>query len=56
MSRISAGCGCVWCPCCRVVRGMDVVHTIEKAKVNKEDRPYEDIKILNITNLDHVDV
>ena len=36
----------------RVVKGMDVVVTIEKAKVNKGDRPYDDIKIMNITLLD----
>uniref|UniRef100_A0A7S3QTC1 peptidylprolyl isomerase n=1 Tax=Dunaliella tertiolecta TaxID=3047 RepID=A0A7S3QTC1_DUNTE len=40
----------------RVVKGMDVVHMIEKAKVNKEDRPYEDIKIVNMTAHDTVDV
>lgn len=32
----------------RVVRGMDVVHRIENAKVWKE-KPVEDIKIINIT-------
>lgn len=34
----------------RVVKGMDVVTAIEKAKTNpRTDRPLEDIKILNIT-------
>lgn len=36
----------------RVVRGMDVVRNIEKAKVNKESKPLEDVKVLNITVLD----
>lgn len=40
----------------RVVKGMDVVHMIEKAKVNKEDKPYEDIKIVNMTTHDTVDM
>ena len=35
---------------------MDVVQMIEKAKVNKEDKPYEDIKIMNLTPHDTVDV
>ncbi|CAI5981363.1 unnamed protein product [Closterium sp. NIES-65] len=33
----------------RVVKGMDVVQLIEKAKVDRNDKPYEDIKILNVT-------
>lgn len=33
----------------RVTKGMDVVHDIEKAKTVKDDKPAEDIKILNIT-------
>ena len=32
----------------RVTKGMDVVQVIEKAKCNNLDKPYEDIKILNI--------
>lgn len=33
----------------RVVKGMDVVQAIEKAKTNpRNDKPLEDIKILNI--------
>ena len=33
----------------RVVKGMDVVMAISKVKTNpKNDKPYEDIKILNI--------
>ncbi len=33
----------------RVVRGMDVVHIIEKAKADKNDKPYDEIKIVNMT-------
>ena len=33
----------------RVVAGMEVVSTIEAAKCNNNDRPFEDIKILNVT-------
>ncbi|GAX76906.1 hypothetical protein CEUSTIGMA_g4352.t1 [Chlamydomonas eustigma] len=36
----------------RVVKGMDVVLTLEKAKVDKNDKPFEDIKISSITVLD----
>ena len=36
----------------RVVRGMDVVRSIEKVKVNKDSKPLEDVKMLNITVLD----
>lgn len=36
----------------RVVKGMDVVHVIERVKVDKESKPAEDIKMLNITVLD----
>lgn len=32
----------------RVVKGMDVVHAIERTKTDKNDKPYEDIKIVNI--------
>ncbi len=32
----------------RVVKGADVVLNIEKAKTEKNDRPVEEIKILNI--------
>ncbi len=28
---------------------MDVVHTIEKAKTDRNDKPLQDIKITNIT-------
>lgn len=31
---------------------MDVVQAIEKAKVDKNDKPYEDIKMVNMTLLD----
>lgn len=35
----------------RVVKGMDVVQAIEKAKTNpRSDKPLEDIKIINIEN------
>ncbi|KAK6926636.1 Cyclophilin-type peptidyl-prolyl cis-trans isomerase domain [Dillenia turbinata] len=33
----------------RVVKGMDVVQSIEKVKTDKADKPYQDIKILNVT-------
>jgi len=32
----------------RVTKGMDVVHSIENVKTDKEDKPYDDVKILNI--------
>ncbi|TFK88196.1 peptidyl-prolyl cis-trans isomerase [Polyporus arcularius HHB13444] len=32
----------------RVLSGLEVVHAIENVKVNKVDKPYEDIKIINI--------
>lgn len=32
----------------RVLSGLEVVHAIESAKVNKVDKPFEDIKIVNI--------
>ncbi|KAF9046595.1 peptidyl-prolyl cis-trans isomerase [Panaeolus papilionaceus] len=32
----------------RVISGLEVVHTIENVKVNKLDKPFEDIKIINI--------
>lgn len=40
--------------CRSVVKGMDVVQLIEKTKVDKNDKPYEDIKILNLTLMDAV--
>ncbi|XP_065868079.1 peptidyl-prolyl cis-trans isomerase CYP71 isoform X1 [Euphorbia lathyris] len=33
----------------RVVKGMDVVQLIEKVKTDKGDKPYQDVKILNVT-------
>ncbi len=42
----------IFCLSCRVVKGMDVVMTIEKSKVDKNDKPFEDIKILSISVLD----
>ncbi|KAK6144231.1 hypothetical protein DH2020_021051 [Rehmannia glutinosa] len=33
----------------RVVKGMDVVQGIEKVKTDKGDKPYQDVKILNVT-------
>ncbi|KAJ0972686.1 hypothetical protein J5N97_020645 [Dioscorea zingiberensis] len=33
----------------RVVKGMDVVQAIEKVKTDKNDKPYQDVKILNVT-------
>eukprot|EP00959_Pyramimonas_sp_CCMP1952_P156193 3266665-Pyramimonas_sp.AAC.1 len=33
----------------RVAKGMDVVHTIEKVKTDKLDKPLQDVKILNIS-------
>ncbi|KAF8713087.1 Cyclophilin type peptidyl-prolyl cis-trans isomerase/CLD, partial [Rhizoctonia solani] len=32
----------------RVVHGLEVVHAIENVKVNKVDKPFEDIKIVNV--------
>ena len=32
----------------RVTAGMDVVHRIEKARTDKNEKPYDDIKILTI--------
>lgn len=32
----------------RVLSGLEVVHNIENVKTNKMDKPYEDIKIINI--------
>ncbi|KAK1275108.1 Peptidyl-prolyl cis-trans isomerase-like 2 [Acorus gramineus] len=33
----------------RVVKGMDVIQAIEKVKTDKADKPYQDVKILNVT-------
>ncbi|KAK3408173.1 hypothetical protein EUGRSUZ_J00463 [Eucalyptus grandis] len=33
----------------RVAKGMDVVQGIEKVKVDRADKPYQDVKILNVT-------
>ncbi|KAG6855549.1 hypothetical protein H0H87_001249 [Tephrocybe sp. NHM501043] len=32
----------------RVISGYEVIHTIENVKVSKTDKPYEDIKIVNV--------
>ncbi|EJC97808.1 peptidyl-prolyl cis-trans isomerase [Fomitiporia mediterranea MF3/22] len=32
----------------RVLRGLEVVHAIENVKTNKLDKPFEDIKIINV--------
>jgi peptidylprolyl isomerase domain and WD repeat-containing protein 1 len=32
----------------RVLSGLEVVHSIENVKANKVDKPYEDIKIVNV--------
>lgn len=32
----------------RVLSGLEVVHTIENVKVDKTDKPFEDIKIINV--------
>ena len=32
----------------RVLSGLEVVHSIENVKTNKTDKPFEDIKIINI--------
>ncbi|KAF8511591.1 peptidyl-prolyl cis-trans isomerase [Gautieria morchelliformis] len=32
----------------RVLQGLEVVHTIENVRTNKADKPYEDIKIINV--------
>jgi cyclophilin family peptidyl-prolyl cis-trans isomerase len=39
----------------RVVKGMDVVSIIEKAKTDRGDKPLEEIKILNVDVLDALD-
>jgi peptidylprolyl isomerase domain and WD repeat-containing protein 1 len=31
-----------------VLSGLEVVHAIENVRTNKADKPYEDIKIINI--------
>ena len=36
----------------RCVKGMDVVQMIENVKTNKDDKPFEDISIVNIRILD----
>jgi peptidylprolyl isomerase domain and WD repeat-containing protein 1 len=33
----------------RAVSGLEVIHNIENVKVNKTDKPMEDIKIVNIS-------
>eukprot|EP00246_Nothoceros_aenigmaticus_P001782 TRINITY_DN12415_c0_g1_i2.p2 TRINITY_DN12415_c0_g1~~TRINITY_DN12415_c0_g1_i2.p2 ORF type:complete len:231 (+),score=38.89 TRINITY_DN12415_c0_g1_i2:935-1627(+) len=33
----------------RVAKGMDVVQGIEKVKTDRNDKPYQDVKILNVT-------
>jgi peptidylprolyl isomerase domain and WD repeat-containing protein 1 len=40
----------------QVIKGMDVVTVIENAKVNKDDKPWDDIKIVSVTCLDTVPV
>ena len=32
----------------RVMSGLETVHIIENAKANKTDKPFEDIKIINV--------
>mmetsp|Transcript_12389 Transcript_12389/g.34796 ORF Transcript_12389/g.34796 Transcript_12389/m.34796 type:complete len:620 (-) Transcript_12389:303-2162(-) len=36
----------------RVVKGMDVVQNIEKVKTDKNDKPFEDVKIVNVEVLE----
>lgn len=36
----------------QVTKGNDVVITIEKAKTDRNDKPFDDIKILNIEVVD----
>lgn len=33
----------------RVIKGMDVVQAIEKVKTDRDDKPYQDVKILSVT-------
>jgi peptidylprolyl isomerase domain and WD repeat-containing protein 1 len=33
----------------RVLSGLEVVHNIENVKTNKLDKPFEDIKIINVS-------
>ena len=35
--------------CLQVVKGADVVLIIERSKTDKNDKPFEDIKIMNIS-------
>ncbi len=37
-----------WAMCVQVVKGADVVQMIEKTKTDRFDKPFEDIKIVNI--------
>ena len=32
----------------RVIKGLDVIHSIERVPTDKEDKPYDDVKIINI--------
>ena len=32
----------------RVMQGLEVIHAIENVRTNKLDKPYEDIKIINV--------
>ncbi len=39
----------IWCfSCVQVVKGADVVQTIEKVKTDRFDKPFEDVKMVNI--------
>jgi peptidylprolyl isomerase domain and WD repeat-containing protein 1 len=32
----------------RAMQGLEVIHAIENVKTDKTDKPYEDIKIINV--------
>lgn len=36
------------CVCMQVVKGADVVQMIEKVKTDRFDKPFEDVKMVNI--------
>ena len=36
-------------PSLQVTKGMDSVYAIEKVRTDKDDRPFDEIKIINIT-------
>ena len=43
--------------CCavQVVKGADVVLSIERTKTDRDDKPFEDIKIVNVENMARIE-